>query len=150
MQNNPYFALNRKIDERYSKLRADYPLSFYYLETELRLKLTGQYVAQERNIKNIITKYSIIRILCIKAYFLIHFIKLLKRKYVRRSIYISLNRHPALKEKLKECINIKDYIFLNNVKSYGGLFFSDKIVPLGWLAMNSLSLRKLHKKIFEC
>ena len=150
MQHNPYFILNRKIDERYSRLRADYPLSFYYLETELRLTLTGQHVAQERNIKNIINKYSILRILCIKAYFLIHFIKLLKRKYVRRSIYISLNRHPALKEKLEEYISIKDYIFLSNVKSYEELFFSDKIFPLGWLAMNSLSLRKVHKKIFEC
>lgn len=149
MQHNPYLILNRKIDERYSRLRADYPLSFYYLETELRLNLAGQHVAQERNIKNIINKYSIFRIFISKIYFLVHFFKLLAERKKRQSIYIALTRHRDLAKKLKECVNNENYIMLDNTKSYGRLMSFHNVSPLGRLALSSLSLRKLHKAIYE-
>lgn len=149
MQHNPYFILNRKIDERYSRLRADYPLSFYYLETELRLTLTGQHVAQERNIKNIINKYSIFRIIIFKIYFLVHFFKLSRERKKRKSIYIALNRHRDLTKKLTEYIYNENYIILDTTKDYGKLLSFDNVFPVARLALNSLSLRKLHKIISE-
>ena len=148
MKNSPYLLLNSELEARYSKVQSNFPLAFYYIETELRLILTEQNIAHDRNIRNILNKYSLLNIFIFKIYFIVRLFLLKIRKSKTRYVYLSINRHQDLSEKLVECINL-EYDALSSPKYYKNLLSFDKFFPMGYFALNSLRLRKSHKKIAQ-
>ena len=147
MQNNPYSILNSELDARYSETSTNFPLAYYYIETELRLLFTGQEIAHKRNIANLVNKYSFITLLLSRTYFLFCLLLLRIRKNKKRFIYVALTRHLDMKKKLAEYSNRFDCHTVSNPQKYKDLICLNKFFLIGHFALNSFKLRKLHKKI---
>ena len=62
-----YKEVTTLIEKQFSWLKIKYPLSYYYLETEIRLSLAGDHFALEQNLKKY-SKVSILKILLLKVW----------------------------------------------------------------------------------
>ena len=76
-----------------SMVKIKYPLSYYYLETEIRLSLAGGHFALEQNLKKY-SKVSILKILLLKVWQ--KALILLKLPYYfvnKKTAYLNISRH---------------------------------------------------------
>ena len=142
-----YKEVNDLIEKQYSWLKRKYPLSYYYLETEIRLYLTGDRFALGQHLK-IYSEISIFRIVLLAGYkMVLYIIALLSGQVSKRIIYLNIARHPELQEKLNTELKQGGLEVLEHPPKYLKMVQMKKYVPLGPIVNHTFKLRNLRRLI---
>jgi hypothetical protein len=144
-----YQKLNDDINQRFSGIISEFPLAFYYLETELRLSLSARKLAQKRNNNIFIRSHSIIKIYLTEIYIWLYFTLIFIFKSGHKKIFLNINRHNDLSYELEKYAISAGFQPIRSPKSFFALTKVLKCCPLGRIATNNLLLRKLHIKIAQ-
>ena len=142
-----YKEVTSLIEKQFSWLKIKYPLSYYYLETEIRLSLAGDHFALEQNLKKY-SKVSIPKILLLKAWH--KALVLLKLPYYfvnKKTAYLNISRHLQLQKRLNKGFRQEGIEVLSHPPQYFKMFNSGKYVPLGPIVTSTFELRSLHRRI---
>ena len=117
-------------------------MSYYYLETEIRLQIREDKVALERNLKKY-AKTSILKI------FLLHIVKLIISygHISRKTAYLNIASNMFLQNKLAEGLRSIDIRVLEHPPSYLKVLQFQRYIPLGPIVNSSLGLRRIHRMI---
>ena len=142
-----YKDVTELINNQFSWLKRKYPLSYYYLETEIRLILNGDSFASEQNQKKY-SETSILTIFLLAGYkMVLGTIKLLSGHAGKRSVYLNIARHPELQKKLNKELSERGIKVLGHPPKYLKLFKINKYVPLGPVVNSNFKLQNLHRLI---
>lgn len=148
MQNGlSYEEVNVLIKQQYSWLERKYPLSYYYLETEIRLYLKEESFGLRQHLKTY-SEISILRILLLKGYQMVLCIfKLFSGHVSQRIAYLNIARHPQLQKKLNKGLRQCGVEVLEHPPKYLKMFLINKYVPLGVIVNSTFELRNLRRRI---
>ena len=142
-----YKEVTTLIEKQFSWLKIKYPLSYYYLETEIRLSLAGDHFALEQNLKKY-SKVSILKILLLKVWQ--KALILLKLPYYfvnKKTAYLNISRHLQLQKRLYKGFRQEGIEVLSHPPKYLKMFNTEKYVPLGPIVTSTFELRSLHRRI---
>jgi hypothetical protein len=140
-----YEEVNVLIKQQYSWLKRKYPLSYYYLETEIRLYLTGESLGLRQHLKTY-SEISILRILLLKGYQMVLCIfNSLLGHLSQRVTYLNIARHPQLQKKLNKGLRQCGVEVLEYPPKYLKMFQINKYVPLGAVVNSTFKLRNLRR-----
>ncbi|MDA9671045.1 hypothetical protein N9T57_02780 [Paracoccaceae bacterium] len=142
-----YKEVTNLIDKQFSWLKTKYPLSYYYLETEIRLSLAGDHFALEQNLKKY-SKISILKILLLTVWKIaLTSIKLPYCYADKKTAYLNISRHLQLQKRLNKGFRQKGIEVLSHPLKYLKMFNTRNYVPLGPIVSSSFDLRSLHRHI---
>lgn len=142
-----YKEVTTLIEKQFSWLKIKYPLSYYYLETEIRLSLAGDHFALEQNLKKY-SEISILKILLLTVWKIaITSIKLPYRYADKKTAYLNISRHLQLQKRLNKGFSQEGIEVLSHPPKYLKTFNTGKYVPLGPIINSTFALRNLHRRI---
>lgn len=139
-----YQKISQLIEENFFGLKRKYPLSFYYLEDELRLLLNDENYILEQNLKRYADQSTLKLLLLeilLKIYIALSKCGILIKK---KRVFLSIARHPQLAKKLLTEINKVGLSSLENPRNYVNAYKLNKYFPLGSLATCNFELLKIH------
>ena len=142
-----YCELSRKVNKHYSKVLKEYPLSRYYLDTELRVMYTNP-LLQKYNFQRY--NYSqYFKIFFFKIYYLVLsvFLQFHKKNSKKSKVFLSVNRHRDLQSLLKYSLSQLGIEVIQNAPSKISLLTFQRYLALGHIAANSYMLQGIHMKM---
>lgn len=140
--------LNKQMKLKFSWLQENYPLSFYYLETEIRLLLSDDEIAQKRNLKEYcnMSSFRVFFVTCYRVFISI-FYNIFSQK--TPAIYITVPRLTELQKKLAIVFKEKHLRVYQNSSRYYNLLKINEYLPLGALCSNSFGLKNIHWRMYR-